>query len=629
MTELVTVAKQDHVGVITLNNPPVNALSYPLRRALSDAFALVLVDDEVQALVLRCEGRTFVAGADISEFDQEPRKPDVPEVVELVGGSPKPVTAALHGTVLGGGLELALACQFRVAAPGTKLGFPEVSLGILPGAGGTQRLPRLVGAKAALDMIVGGVPVSAARALALGLVDEVVEGDLDAGTLAFVERALAEGRSGSKLGERVAQPEPSGFFAEYEQSIAAESRGRIAPLYCVRAVRAALELPFAEGIELERRLFRELVRSPQSKAQRHAFFGEREVARTPRVPKDARARDVRAVAVVGANETGAAIVERLAGKRLPVVFLAGTTEDLELGVAAIRERYALEVAKGALSQTESERRIDGVRWAQGYDELATVDLVVSALPSERSEGVLARLDVLNPEAVFALVSADVERVASHAKHPEQVFGMRFSGERLLEVLCASETGTVACATAMKFGKALGKVVVCESARHLSAGERLVRAYSGQARALVHEGALPEQVDRALRDFGFPHGPLAVAASEGLDATLPAQPSNGAGAERRAFEDTEIVERCVFALIDEGARLLEDGVLTRALEVDMICIHGHGFPVYHGGPMFFADQLGLSLLEQRVRRSVEHVSGEPFTVAPLVARLIEKGEGFYS
>ncbi len=321
MSEVATFSKHGNIGIVTLNSPPVNALSHELRLVLRDAFKAAIEDSQVEAILLRCDGRTFVAGADIREFDLPPASPDVHEIVEWVGQCPKPVTAALHGTPLGGGVELALACQFRVATPDAQMGFPEVNLGILPGAGGTQRLPRLIGVRPALDMVVSGLPIAAPKALELGLIDEVITGDFVAGAIAFVQRTISERRPLNKLTERVVALDDPAVFAEYETRIARTHRGFLAPLCCVKAIRAAVDLPFQQGLKLERELFLELVHSPQSKAQRHAFFGEREVSRSPRLPREIRAREVRSVAVVGAGDAAGRMARRFADRRVATTLL--------------------------------------------------------------------------------------------------------------------------------------------------------------------------------------------------------------------------------------------------------------------------------------------------------------------
>jgi 3-hydroxyacyl-CoA dehydrogenase len=561
MTELAAFTKQGNVGIVTLNNPPVNALSHALRLALQTAFSAALADEEVRGIVLCCAGRTFVAGADIREFDLPSLTPDVHEIIEWVGHSSKPVTAALHGTALGGGAELALACHFRVAAPDAQIGFPEVQLGILPGAGGTQRLPRLIGVRPALDLIVGGAPIPATEALALGLIDELIQGDLLSGAVAFASAAIASAKPWGKVSDRKIDFDDPGFFERYSAGVAQKTRGFLAPTRVVEAIRAAVELPFDAGLEREREYFRELVRSPQSKAQRHAFFGEREVSKSPRLPRDVLPREVRAVGVIGAGEGALQFTKPFAQRRVPVTLL---TEQF---------------ANGA---TTPEEQLPGVRLAKAYHELASVDIVVLALAGEALKGALAALEaVCAPETVFAIASSDVnlQQAASLLKHPERLAGLRFEGAKLMEIVATDETSAVVNATLMNLAKVLRKVAILERANQGSAATRLREACLQEARARVAQGASVALVNAALAELG----------------TLRLEtPKNDPAPHRDAHEapaESTIRDACSSALIREGLRLLDEGVVARALEVDMVAVCGHGFPVYLGGPLFHAEQVG--------------------------------------
>lgn len=588
MAELATFTKRANVGIVTLNNPPVNALSHALRVALQAAFNAAIADADVEAILLHCDGRTFVAGADIREFGKAPLRPDVNEIVEWVAESPKPVTAALHGTALGGGVELALACHFRVAAPDAKVGFPEVGLGILPGAGGTQRLPRLVGVRAALDMVVGGAPISASKARDLGMVDALIEGDLLQGALSFVQERLAEKAPWGKVSERKVTCDDPGLFEEYERSIAEKSRGFLAPSRCIQAIRAAVELPFDEGLKRERELFLELMNSSQSKAQRHAFFGEREVSRSPRLPSGVPGAPIRAIAVVGSNSPAVAIATDLS-RRIPTTFVA-------LGAPV----------EGELSEVRQGR----------FSDVQDAAVVIVAAAGEQLDKALAELDSeCAPGAVIAIRADDVNltEAASRTKHPERVLGLNFEGSRLMEVIAVPTTGAPARATAMELGKALRKVAIFEEAQRGSASARLRDAYQQAAVSLMREGAPSVQVARVLSAFGF---------------RTPALPATGAGIEGRKFDDEAISRRCVYAMINEGARLLEDAVLARALEVDMIAMHGHGFPLYLGGPLFYADQFGLERVCEELERLATATGNQRWKPASSLARLLKEGRGFY-
>ncbi|HEV8549829.1 MAG TPA: enoyl-CoA hydratase-related protein, partial [Polyangiaceae bacterium] len=382
MPEIVTFTPHGAVALLTLNNPPVNALSHALRAALWERLAEAQAAPEIEAIVLHCEGRTFVAGADIREFGKAPQAPDVPELIEFVDASPKPIVAALHGTTLGGGLELALACHFRVAAGTTKLGFPEVLLGLLPGGGGTQRLPRLVGVRAALEMIVGGAPVSATRAQALGLVDAIIQGDLKAGALAFAANVVDRRSPLRKASALDAALEGPSLLADFEAGLRTRCRGQLAPFHCIRAIRAAAELPFAEGLKVERELFVELMRSPQAKALRHVFFAEREVAKVQGLPQDTPVHPIRSAAVIGAGTRGSELAVCFADAHLPVMLLDVSSENLERGLARVRQHYANAAAAGRLEVAEADARASYLRPALSYEALSEVDLVLEAVPDE-------------------------------------------------------------------------------------------------------------------------------------------------------------------------------------------------------------------------------------------------------
>jgi 3-hydroxyacyl-CoA dehydrogenase len=635
MAQLVSSTKQRNVAVIAVNNPPVNALSHAVRVGIRERLGDGLEDAGVDAVVVWCEGRTFIAGADIREFGKTPLEPDVPEVVEFVAQARKPVIAAIHGTALGGGVELALACDFRVALSSAKLGLPEISLGILPGAGGTQRLPRLVGARAALDMIVGGRQVTAGKALDMGLLDEVVEGDLLAGAVALAERVVAERRPLRKLGEQSVVLDEPNLFEEYERRIARESRGLLAPFHVIRAVRAAVELPFAEGLLRERELFRELMESPQAKAQRHVFFAEREVGRSPVRAEPVPEREVKSVAVIGDGALGGRIAASFANARIPVVLLGMTQASLDREVSAVRDLYSSAVAAGTLRQGEMDERLSLVRPALSFDELRSADLVVEAVSDDitSKREVFAALDaVCKPGAILAThaPSLDVDEIAGVTR-PGDVVGMHFfapaDSVKALEVVRARETLPEVCASAMKVGRALGKVTVLLRAL---VSRRTLRRCGREMLALVEEGAAPAEVDRVLCDFGFPAGPFATPDVWGLgvDRDRPGLSGEGRGVHRRAIDDQEILERCLYAVINEAARLLDEGGAPRPLEVDMVWVHGLGFPVHRGGPLFYADQIGVPVVYEAVCRYRRRFDTEAWAPAPLLERLAKERRGFY-
>jgi 3-hydroxyacyl-CoA dehydrogenase len=599
MTSPLSVQKHGQLAVISLNNPPVNALSHAVREGLVAALASLTADSGTHAIVIACEGRTFVAGADIREFGKPPLAPDVPELIELVDKVPKPVIAAMHGTALGGGLELALACHYRVCVTSTKLGLPEVTLGILPGAGGTQRLPRLVGAAVALDMIVGGGMISAEHAERVGLVDAVVDAELLPFALELARRVSVEARPLPRVSQRTVRLDDPNLFADYQGRVALEKRGFLAPLRCIDAVRAAVELPFEQGLEVERRLFMELMASPQSKAQRHAFFGEREVAKVPDLPDDTATRPMRTAAVVGAGPLAADLARSLGGVRLSVTQVAWPSTDAALA------------------------------------GLHDVDLLIEAVPDvlEAKREVLGALSaVARPTAILATSSArlGVDALATVVAQKDALVGLHFAapvtGGRLLEVVRGRDTANDTYATAMKLAKSLGKVAVPLRSPLLA---RLHARARREALRLQDEGASQKDVDNALSDFGFPAAlftdPGHELASASVEEAGPGSTSTPVAVVPRAIEHEEIVERCVYAIVNEAARALEAGLAARPLDIDMICLHGLGFPSYRGGALFYADQVGLRMVRDRMLSYHQQTGDETWTPPPLV----EQGRGLYA
>lgn len=671
MPPVVTLTQQGKLGIVALNNPPVNALSHGVREALYELLSQAFAEASIRAVVIWCEGRTFVAGADIREFGRVPLAPDIPELVEFVDSAPKPVIAALHGTALGGGLELALACHYRVALASARVGLPEVTLGLLPGAGGTQRLPRLIGVGPALDLIVNGTVISAAKAHALGLVDALVEESLQDSARAFAERLLIEQRPLRRVSELFAELDAPGQFEAYYASIAQSHRGFLAPFRCIEAIRAAVELPFESGLSRERKLFAELMGSAQSKAQRHVFFAERELAKLPDLPDDTSTRPVRAVVIAGSGPRARAIAACFASARVPVTLLADTQEELDNGVAALRVSAPAGEGRAPVACTLEP----GI--------LKDADLIVEASAGDVTgqRSALARIDSAAREGavlVSTVPYTDIDSIASWTKRLGEVVGMHFhrgAAANVVEVIRGQDTAPEVSATVRKLVKSLGKLAVLVRG---PVGSRMFTEYLREALFLLEEGALPEQVDRVLCDFGFRTGPFAECDRNGLDiewhrrklrfdsldararacnlldriceqgrfgleagagfyrydADGNASPDPAVeallvlhaqqrGVARRAIRDREILDRCLFALINEGARVLEEGIAPRALDVDMIWIHGYGFPVYRGGPMFYADQLGLPSVREAMLGYVAHAP------APLVDLLASGRKSFYA
>ena len=693
----VTFERHDDVALLRLNNPPVNGLSFAMRAALGARVAEALADDAVAAIVIAGADRMFCGGADIREFSAPPPPgaASLPAVLDEIEASPKPVVAAIHGVAAGGGMEVALACHVRLAAPGTRLGLPEVTLGILPGAGGTQRMPRLIGVEQALDVIVGGKLHPVDQALALGFVDERVEGDLVETAIARARQLAADGsplRRASELEEHLeaARGRPE-IFDDFRKKMAKRARGFDAPYACVDCVETTLTMPYAAALKNERAVFNRLRESDQSAAQRHAFFAERAVAKIPDVPKDTPVRPIAAVGVVGCGTMGGGIAMSIANAGLPVSILESSREALDRGMAIIRKNYAATVAKGRLSQAEMDARLARIAPTVDDADLGAADVVIEAVFEELplKKEVFARLDrVCKPDAILATNTStlDVDEIAAATSRPEQVVGTHFFSPanvmKLMENVRGARTSPETIATVMKLSKKLGKVGVLVGVCDGFVGNRMLYAYRRQADFLLEEGALPAQIDKVIYDFGLPMGPYQMADLAGLDvswrvrkAQAPTRPAHlryspiadricargrfgqktgagwyryeegsrvpvpdpaihelitGVSAElgitRRTIEDDEIVPRCLYPLVNEGAKILEEGLALRASDVDVIWMHGYGFPRYRGGPMFWADLVGLRTIYDTMSRLYDE-HGEWLAPAPLLKRLAEAGKGF--
>ena len=697
MAGSIPLERHGDVALLRLTNPPVNGLSFAMRAALGEGVAKALADDSVAAIVIAGAGRMFCGGADIREFSAPPPPgaTSLPAVLDEIEESPKPVVAAIHGVAAGGGMEVALACHVRLAAPGTRLGLPEVTLGILPGAGGTQRMPRLIGFEAALDVIVGGKLHPVDKAVALGFVDERVDGDLEATAIARAHQLAADGtppRRASQLEEHLeaARGRPE-IFETFRKGMAKRARGFDAPYACVDCVEKALTLPYPEALKHERAVFSRLRESDQSAAQRHAFFAEREVAKIPDVPKDTPARPIAAAAVVGCGTMGGGIAMSIANAGLPVTILESAPEALDRGMAIIRRNYAATVSKGRLSQAEMDARLARITPTLDDDALGAADVVIEAVFEEMplKKEVFGRLDrVCKPEAILATNTStlDVNEIAAATSRPEQVIGTHFFSPanvmKLMENVRGDRSAPQTIATVMKLSKTLGKVGVLVGVCDGFVGNRMLYAYRRQADFLLEEGALPAQVDKVIYDFGLPMGPYQMADLTGLDvswrvrkAQAPTRPahlryspiadricemgrfgqktgagwyryeegsrtplsdpairdlivgvSEESGIARRTVDDDEIVPRLLYPLVNEGAKILEEGLALRAGDIDVIWMHGYGFPRYRGGPMFWADLVGLrTIYDTMSRLHDEH--GEWLKPAPLLERLAAQGKGF--
>ncbi len=695
MTDMVSYERRGTIGLITVNNPPVNALSVAVRRGIVDSLSRGLADDAAIALVIMGGGRTFIAGADIREFGKPLAPPDLNEVIARIEDSPKLVVAALHGTALGGGLEVALGCHYRCAISSAQVGFPEVKLGLLPGAGGTQRLPRLIGVEPALPIIGGGDPLPASKAHALRIIDEIVAGDLRDGAVAFAERLVAERRPLRKIsasdGKVQAARNNPGLFDAFRKSIERQARGYFAPFRCIEAVQAAVTLPFAEGLRRERELFLECMQSAQSRAQIYAFFAEREVTKIPDVPKETPAQPITTAAVIGAGTMGGGIAMNFANAAIPVQVVEASREALDRGLEVIRKNYAATVEKGRLTQADMDRRLALIHGTLAWDAVADADIVIEAVFEEMGvkKEVFARLDrICKPSAILATNTStlDVDEIATATARPEKVIGTHFFSPanvmRLLEVVRGAQTSKETIATVAELARRIRKVWVLAGNCDGFIGNRMLAGYLREAEFLVEEGASPEQVDKVIYDFGFPMGPFAMSDLAGLDvgwrirkgkaATRPTtrryspvadrlcergrfgqktgagwfryEPGSrtprpdpeveplivasarAQGIERRAVSDDEILERCIYPLINEGARILEEGIALRPSDIDIIYIHGYGFPPYRGGPMYYADALGLKRVYDDIA-AYHRIHGEFWEPAPLLERLAEQGKSF--
>ena len=684
-SELASMTIVDDVAVVTLDSPPVNAMSTAVRQGMVDALKAAEADPAVKAIVLIGAGRVFSGGADITEFGKPPMSPTLQDVLDTVEASAKPVIAAVHGVAFGGGLELSLTCTHRVAAPDAKLGLPEVKLGLLPGAGGTQRLPRVVGPERALEMIVSGDPVSAKTALQTGLVDEIVEGDLKAGAVAFAKRIAAEGRPLVRTRDREDKIAPAradlALFDRFKAANARRFRGFIAPAKCLEAVKAAVELPFDAGIALERKLFMELLQGEQSAAQRYAFFAERQAGKVSDVPDSIQSLPIRKVGVIGAGTMGGGIAMNFLNAGIPVVMVEAKAEALERGRATIRRNYDNTAKKGRLKPEDVETRMGLLDPSLEFEKLADCDLVIEAvfeLMSVKKE-VFSRLDqIAKPGAILASNTSylDIDEIAAMTSRPESVIGLHFFSPanvmRLLEVVRGHKTDKAVVATAMALAKKIGKVAVLVGVCHGFVGNRMLSARQREASKLILEGAMPWDVDRVMTDFGLPMGPFAMADLAGLDlgwtkerstssnvreilcekgrygqktgggfydydADRRATPSPVAeqairafaaksGVPQRDISDQEILERLVYPMINEGAKILDEGIAQRASDIDVVWINGYGWPVYRGGPMFYADSLGAKAVLERLR-AYQVEGGDDFKPAPLLERLAAEGKRF--
>jgi 3-hydroxyacyl-CoA dehydrogenase len=686
-----TLRHDGNVAVISVDNPPVNALSHAVRVSLFEAFGRARDDANTQAIVLTALGRTFVAGADITEFDKPPMMPGLSDVIALIETIEKPIVAAVFGTPLGGGLEITLACHFRIAAAGTRLGLPEIKLGLIPGAGGTQRLPRLVGMQKAAAMILSGDPIPAKDALEAGLVDEIFDGDPAAAGIAFAQKVLAEKRPLTRARAREdklkALRDDRKAFEDIVAAHSKRSRGLDAPAAAIEMLRAALEVPFDKALEMERAAFMRLRAGDQSKAQRHIFFAEREAAKIPGLPKDVKPREIKRAAVIGAGTMGGGIAMCFANADIPVTIVETNAEALKRGLEMIEKNYRASAARGGMSEADVGKRLSLLNGVTDMAAVKDADIVVEAAFEDMGvkHEIFGNLDRLTtPQTIFATNTSylDVNEIARGTNRPASVLGMHFFSPanvmRLLEIVRGADTGPEALATALSVARQIKKVPVVVGVSHGFVGNRMLRIRSIEAERLLLEGALPQDVDGALAEFGFPMGPFAMSDLAGLDISWRMRKAQGARAEiadqlceagrfgqktgkgfyiyekgsrapqpdpevenlivatskrlgvaREPIDRKTIVERLIFPMINEGARILEEGIALRSGDIDVIWIYGYGFPLWRGGPMFYADTIGLAYIRDRLREFAKLTGDQRHEPAPLLDRLASEGRGFGS
>ncbi|NOJ44566.1 3-hydroxyacyl-CoA dehydrogenase NAD-binding domain-containing protein [Bradyrhizobium australiense] len=687
MDTVVKLERHDVIAVVTINNPPVNALSAAVRGGILASVNAAIADPEVKAIVLTCAGRTFIAGADITEFGKPPEPPGWDELLAVLENSPKPVVAAIHGHALGGGLELALVCHFRVATKDARLGLPEVKLGLLPGGGGTQRLPRIVGVEKALDIVTSGQHAPAKEALEVGLVDELApEGQLNEAAVAFARKILAEKKPLVKVRENntkleVAKGHPE-IFENFRKANARKFRGFLAPEKNIRCIETAVtSATFEEGLAVERKLFMELMAGPQSAAQRYYFFAERQAQKIPDVPDDTPTHAVKKVGILGAGTMGGGIAMNFASAGIPVTIVEIKGEALDRGLKVIRSNYDRTASRGGLTPEQVNQRMGLLNGSLTMEDFAECDLVIEAVfeRMEIKKQVFADLDrICKPGAILATNTSElnVNEIASVTRRPEDVIGLHFFSPanvmKLLEVIRGEKTAKDVIATCMKLAKTIGKVAVLAGVCHGFIGNRMLNQREREANKLVLEGAIPWDVDRVLYDFGFPMGPFRMNDLAGLDlgwvmeesrsSTLRevlcemgrlgqksgagyydydenrnAKPSPvtdkiindfiaKSGKSPRKISDGEILERCIYPMINEGAKILEEGKAIRASDIDVVWVNGYGWPVYRGGPMYWADQIGLDKVLAKMKE-FHATLGDDFKPAALLEKLVAEGKKF--
>jgi 3-hydroxyacyl-CoA dehydrogenase len=686
VTDQVDYNVEQSIAVITINNPPVNALSHGVREGIYKGIETASQDDSVTGIVIYCEGRTFIAGADISEFGSAPKEPHLPAVLTLLDQSNKPVVAAVHGTALGGGLETTLCCNYRVASADAKFGLPEVHLGLLPGAGGTQRLPRVVGVEKALSMVTSGAPIGANEALESGLIDMIVESDLRAEAIAFAVAKSSECTSHprvrdnqEKLQSAIESPE---IFAQVRKMIARKTRGFLAPEYNIRCVEAAVSQPFDEGIKTEGKLFMELMAGPQSRAQQYFFFAERQASKVAGIDKNTPDLPISRVGVIGGGLMGGGIAMNMANVGIPVTIIETNQAALDRGLGIIRKNYENTASKGRLRAQDVETRCGLINGSLEMESLADCDLIIEAVFENMAvkKDIFSRLDqIAKPEAILASNTSalDLNEIASVTSRPESIIGLHFFSPanvmKLLEIVRGEKTADPVIKTCMAFAKRIKKVATLVGVCPGFVGNRILFMRQHQANLVALEGAPVEKVDQVLFDFGFPMGAFQMADLAGLDLGWDKEKSNSetvqerlceqdrrgqktgagfydydekrrptpsslvadlikdhadkSGVTRREFSDEEILDRCVLPMINEGAKILDEGIAMRASDIDVVYVYGYGWPIYRGGPMHYANSIGLGKVVEKLRHYQDKTGDDFWTPSPYLVNLAENGKKF--
>ena len=691
MTSINEVTKldiNDNVAILTLNSPPVNALSADVREGLDKGIKEAIANNNVEAIVLICDGRTFIAGADISEFGKEPKGPSLFEVQEELESSPKPIIAAIHGTALGGGLEVALTCHYRIAVPSAKCGLPEVSLGLLPGAGGTQRLPRLVGVEQALKMVTSGTHLSADKCLKSGLIDKLASEDqLLEDSISFAKEIVSENKPLKKvrdIDEKVIAARGNDqLFSNFRNSIARKTRGFLAPEYNIQCIEAAVNKPFDEGIKVERDLFLKLVTGNQSAAQRYFFFSQRQVAKIPDIPKETEKLQIKKVGIIGAGTMGGGIAMNFANADIPVTIIEQSQERLDKGIGIIRKNYENTASKGRISIDDVEKRMNLINGDISINSLSEKDLIIEAVfeNMDLKKEIFSKLNsIAKKSAILATNTSglDINEIASKTDRPENVIGLHFFSPanvmKLLEIVRGEKTSNEVIATSMTMAKSIGKVAALVGVCPGFVGNRILAQRQREANKLILEGALPWDIDDALFEFGFPMGPFAMSDLAGLDIGWNKETSRGETIreklcendrfgqksgkgfyiydenrkkssdpeveeliisfaqekqiKRRTINKEEIIERCLYPMINEGFKILEEGMAIRASDIDIIWINGYGWPVYEGGPMFYGNLIGFEKILEWLKK-MEEEYGADFTPSPYLERVVKEKLNIFS